>query len=125
MQTLVTIHSWVRWLVLFAVATGAVFGFIRYRVRAEWKPHVHQVELMIFDIQVTVGIVLWIFLDGWDRGFFFSIMHPVLMLAALALLHTAMAIAGRNNSFRSWLFMGSASAVSLVLIVGAIPWDRL
>jgi len=125
MQTLVTIHSWVRWLVLLAVIVGAVVGFLRYRDRAGWSPYIHQTEVMIVDIQVAIGIVTWVFFGGWNRGLFFSIMHPALMLAALALLHLAMTFAVRHNSFRSWLFMGGASAISLVLIVGAIPWNRL
>ena len=125
MQTLVTIHSWVRWLVLAALIGGIVFGMMRYRARQEWSPHFYSLMVMVVDVQVTIGIVIWLFYDGWNRGFFFSVLHPIAMLLALGVAHMGMAIARRRNEVRSWLLMAGASFVSLVLVVGAIPWDRL
>lgn len=125
MSTLVTIHSWVRWLVLLGVVAGIAVGFLRYRARVEWSPHLLQAEVMIIDIQVAIGASIWIFFDGRSRGFFFSIMHPVMMLTALAVLHVSAFLARRRQDVRAWLAMSGASAVALVLIVGAIPWNRL
>ncbi len=125
MQTLVTIHSWVRWIVLAALLGGIVLGVMRYRAKADWSPHYYSLMAMFIDIQVTIGIVIWLFYDGWNRGFFFSVLHPIAMLLALGVAHMGMAIARRRNEVRSWLLMAGASFVSLVLVVGAIPWDRL
>jgi hypothetical protein len=125
LETLVTIHSWVRWLVLTGLITGAVFGFMRYRATAVWKPYVLQAEVMIVDIQAAIGASIWIFFDGWRRGSFFAVLHPGMMLTALATLHIASVVAARRADNRSWLIMLGSSLAALVLIVAAIPWDRL
>lgn len=125
MQTLVTIHSWVRWLVLIALIAGAAFGYLRYRARADWTPYFHQVVVMVVDSQVAIGLTIWIYFDGWRRAFFYSVLHPVTMLSALVVIHVATAIAGRRRSVQSWLIAAVGSLVSLVLVIGAIPWDRL
>ena len=125
MQQLVTIHSWTRWLVLAALLGGLVFGFIRSRNRAEWSPHYYQLMVMVIDIQVAIGVVIWVFYDGWRRGFFYSVLHPVTMLVALGVAHAGFVIAKRRAESRSWLVMTGTSVVSLALVVAAIPWDRL
>lgn len=125
MQQLVTIHSWTRWLVLIVLIAGIAIGFMRYRRRTDWSPHYYQLMVMVVDIQVAIGAVIWLFYDGWKRGFFYSVLHPVSMLLALAVAHVAFVFAKKRNEVRSWLIMAGASVISLVLIVGAIPWDRL
>jgi hypothetical protein len=125
LETLVTVHSWTRWLVLVALLGGAVLGVLRYRGKSEWNPSLFQLAVMVVDIQVTIGIVIWIFDDGWSETFFFRILHPAFMLLALAIAHIGFAIAKKRNEVRSWLVVAGSFAVSLVLIIGAIPWDRL
>lgn len=125
MQQLVTIHSWIRWLVLIALVAGMTLGFIRRRSEGEWSPHYYQLMVMVVDIQVAIGVSIWLFYDGWKRGFFFSVLHPVSMLLALAVAHGAFVIAKKRNDARAWLIMSTGSALSLALIVAAIPWDRL
>lgn len=112
-------------MVLLALVAGATFGYLRYRAGAVWVPYFHQVVVMVVDIQVAIGLTIWVFFDGWRRGFFFSVLHPVTMLAALAVIHIAAAIAGRRRVVQSWLIAAVGSVVSLVLVVAAIPWDRL
>jgi small basic protein len=125
LQTLVTIHSWTRWLVLVALLAGIAVGVLRYRAGREWSPYIYQPVVMVVDIQVAIGAVIWSFYDGWNRGFFFAVLHPMTMLLALAVAHVGYAIANKRDDARSWLIAGGASLVSLALIIGAIPWDRL
>ena len=125
METLATVHSGIRWLVLAALLGGAVFGVLRYRSKSEWDPSFFQLAVMVVDIQVTIGIVIWLFDNGWSETFFFKILHPVFMLLALAIAHVGFAIAKKRNELRSWLVVAGSFAVSLVLIIAAIPWDRL
>jgi hypothetical protein len=124
-DALVTVHSWVRWLVLLALIGGAVVGLVRYRRRADWDGGIFQVAVMILDIQVAIGVVIWIVDKAWDETFFFKVLHPVSMLAALAVAHAGFAVAKRRADLRSNLLAGASLFVSLVLIVLAIPWDRL
>ena len=125
LQTLVTIHSWTRWLVLAALAGAIILGYIRHRAKAEWSPHVHQVAVMAIDIQVAIGAVIWLFYDGAKRGFFYAVLHPVAMLLALGAAHAGFGIAKRRDEPKSWLIATIAYVIALLLIVAAIPWDRL
>ncbi len=125
MQQLVTIHSWTRWLVLVALGAGIVLGVVRFRRKRDWSPHYYQLMVMVVDIQVAIGAAIWLFYDGWRRGFFYSVLHPVSMLIALSVAHIGFAFAKRRAEMRSWLLMAGASAVALALIIAAIPWDRL
>ena len=125
MDTLVTVHSWVRWLVLAALLAGATIGIYRSRARSDFEPSVFQIAAMTVDIQVAIGIIIWIFDDGWSETFFFKVLHPAFMLLALAVAHMGLALAKRRNDARSNLLAGASSLVALVLIVMGIPWDRL
>ncbi len=125
METLVTVHSWLRWLVLLALLGSAVVGVYRYRARAEFEPSLFQLAVMTVDIQVAIGIVIWIVDDGWSETFFFKVLHPAFMLVALAVAHMGLVVAKRRNDERSYLLAGGSSLLALLLIVMGIPWDRL
>ncbi|MDJ0664439.1 MAG: hypothetical protein QNJ75_07750 [Acidimicrobiia bacterium] len=125
LQTLVTIHSWTRWLVLAALLGAIVLGSLRFRDEADWSPHFHQVAVMVIDVQVAIGAVIWLFYDGAKRGFFYAVLHPVAMLLALGVAHAGFGIAKRRNEPKSWLIATISYFVALLLIIAAIPWDRL
>lgn len=125
MQTLVTVHSWVRWLVLAALIGGVVLGLIRYRSKAEWESGLFQLGVMTVDIQVAIGIVIWFERKGWNYSFFFKVLHPAFMLGALGIVHVGLALAKRRADSRSFLLAAASFVAALVLIIGAIPWDRL
>jgi len=122
---LVTIHSWTRWLVLAVLIGGIALGLLRYRSRDDWSPHYFQLMVMVVDIQVAIGAAIWVFYDGWRRGFFYGVLHPVVMLLALGIAHLGFAVAKRRSRARCWLLMAGTSAVSLAMIIAGIPWDRL
>jgi hypothetical protein len=115
----------VRWLVLAALLATAILGIYRYRTRAGFESSPFQLAVMTVDIQVTIGIVIWIFDDGWSETFFYKVLHPAFMLVALAIAHMGLAIAKRRNDLRSNLLAGGSSLLALVLIVMGIPWERL
>ncbi len=125
METLVTVHSLVRWLVLAALLGGAALGWYRYRAEVAWESGVFQIGVMTVDIQVAIGVVIWIFDDGWSETFFFKVLHPGFMLVALIVARLGMVVATRRNDVRSNLYAGGSFLVSLAVIVAAIPWDRL
>lgn len=125
METLVEVHSGVRWLVLLALLAGAVVGIYRARVGASWEPGVFQIGVIALDIQVLIGIVIWIIDDAWSETFFYKIIHPGFMLIALAVAHVGLVLAKRRNDDRSNMLAGGSFILALVLITAAIPWDRL
>jgi len=125
METLITIHSWVRWLVLIAVVGAVAIGWVRYRGDAAWDANPYRIAVMVVDVQVLLGILIWLFDSGWNDTVFFKVIHPVFMLAALAIAHLALVMANKRADVRAHLIAGGGMLASLVLIVIAIPWDRL
>ena len=85
----------------------------------------HQIAVMTIDIQVAIGAVIWLFYDGAKRGFFYAVLHPAAMLLALGAAHAGFGIAKRRNEPKSWLIATIGYVVALLLIIAAIPWDRL
>jgi hypothetical protein len=112
-------------LVLGALLAGAIIGLDRYRKRADWKSGLFLVGVMTIDVQVSIGVVIWIYDNTWSERFFFKVVHPSFMLTALAIAHLGMALARRRADARSNLIAGGSFVVALALVVGAIPWDRL
>jgi hypothetical protein len=81
--------------------------------------------VIVVDVQVLLGIIIWLFDSGWDQGFFFAVLHPLMMLAALGIAHMGLVRARKMNEPRSNLIVAWSFLGSLVLVIGAIPWDRL
>ena len=129
LDTLVTIHSLVRWLVLVALVAGIVvaFGASRRPGEAFADPIFSGVAIVV-DIQVTIGIILWIFNDGWSQSVFMAYIHPIAMLAALGVAHAAIG-RGRKAAKRDHAggnrIVAIGLVVALVLVIGAVPWERL
>lgn len=125
METLVDIHSWLRWLVLAAVGAAAVAGFVGFSTKKDWNDRGYSIAAIIVDVQVTIGLILWLFNEGWDQGFFIAVIHPVLMLAAVAVVHIVIKRARAQGGSQAHLTAAIGMTVSLVLIIAAVPWQRL
>lgn len=125
MDLLVDIHSVLRWLVLLDVVVAAGYGLVVGRRADEWNALLYSLTVMVIDIQVTLGIVLYLFNQGWDQGFFIAVLHPLFMLAALAVAHIGMSRArSAETAPGAYRTISVALVVSLVLIVLGIPWER-
>jgi hypothetical protein len=122
---IVDIHSWVRWLVLLALGGGAVLGFVRNSRGEPWNDGPFAFAVIVVDVQVLLGVIVWIFNSGWDAGFFFAVLHPLFMLIALGLAHLGLIRARKLDEPRSNLIMAWSLVASLALVIAAVPWDRL
>lgn len=125
MDAVVTIHSVYRWVVLAAVLGAVGFGLARYRAGAGWSAgsdRPYAVASILFDIQIAIGIVVWLGKKAWTLKPFLAFIHPVAMLVAVGVFHMAVARARRQASTRSHLTMGIGALAALVIVVVAIPW---
>lgn len=127
MDTLVTIHSLYRWLVLVALVAGGAAGIIANARGRDWDGSAdrpYALVAVLVDIQVGLGIVLWLFDRAWEKGVFFAAIHPVTMLLAVGVVHAAVARARKMASQRSHLVAGIGTLVALALVIAGIPWGR-
>lgn len=124
MEFLVEAHSGLRWLVLIALVATTVAAFMRARddagPDARWLSWV----AILFDIQVTIGLVLYLANAGWDQGGFIAYFHPIGMVAAIAVFHIGLARGRRTGGGAGWRTIGVMTLISLLLVVAAIPWQR-
>ncbi len=132
MPVLLILHSVWRWAVLI-VALLALYGLIRSR-REDPMPvlleHAVRWYPVILDIQVALGIVLWL-AQRWGAVPLTStqVIHPVWGLLAAGAAHGAAAFRERENPTRAWGML-AAYGLSLLLVlialatVGAFPFGR-
>ena len=128
MDTLVSAHSILRWIVLLAgvaslaVALASWFGSATDRT-ARQALLAYAISL---DVQVLLGILIWALGNYWQspiRQFRFE--HPIMMLLALIVAHVAAARARRAQAPLS-AAKGRAlgTGISLLVVLAGIPWNR-
>lgn len=141
--TILWVHSWLRWIV---VALGVLATAYALRGRASGRAYT-QVDARVglwfvaaLDVQVTLGLTLYLFLSPFTRiGFadpgaamhssvlrFFLIEHAVSMLLALTAAHvgrvrTRRATHDRDKHQRA----ASGALIALLCILVGIPWPFL
>jgi hypothetical protein len=128
-DTLVDIHSILRWLVLAVLLGGGIVGLAASRrPGAAFRRPVFSVAAIVVDVQVTLGIVLYLFNEGWNEGGFIAVFHPIGMLLALGFVHALLArtraTAAEGHPGAANRIAGAGLLVALVIVVGAIPWQR-
>lgn len=118
---MVTLHNLLRWLVLLS-ALAALAGYGRAVVRSRFDDlatRLGTVYAIVLGVQFLVGLLLWVVESRWDLdNFFLSVIHPVIMVLAIAVGSAGTARARRTGSAVTGLV---AVIASLVLIVLAMP----
>ncbi len=138
-NTVLIIHSLLRWLVLLALFTGifcAWRGYSQSRAFTNVDNAIRHWTATIAHIQLIFGIVLFsrspvalYFWSNFSTSFgnmdlvFFGFIHTALMLLAIVLLTIGSAAARRkardSEKFRTMLIFFS---IALLVILIAIPW---
>lgn len=125
METLVTVHSLWRWIVLLLVLLATVVSLWKWYQRDAWENPDRRLPLfatIAIDIEVLIGIVLWIGQGRWSGDpFFTSILHPIIMLAALAVAHAAMSRSRAQRGPDRHRIVGLGLLLALILMVLGIP----
>ena len=126
METFVTMHSWVRWLVLLGLVAAVGLGISRHLEGVgRWEPAYYRAAVIALDFQVLLGFILYVGNEGHDQGTFIAVFHPMFMLLALASAHLGLRFARTHQDAAPDRVIGYSYFVSVVLIVAGIPWDRL
>jgi hypothetical protein len=126
MEFLVTLHDLWRWVVLLAAVValvGALGGWLGALSPALAARRAGTFYTVALDVQVLLGLVLWIGGAWWTRpGTFFRFEHPTIMLLALVVAHGGAVLARRAKApAAAARTVALATALSLVLVIVGIP----
>lgn len=124
MDILLTTHSALRWVVLAALLGGGAYALLRAPTGDPFDDRPFVVSAVLIDIQVLVGIVLYLFQGAWEDNAFIAMVHPAVMIAMLAMVHVAIAGARDRPPQRAYRRVGAAFLFGLLLVALAIPWAR-
>ena len=124
MDFLIAAHSGLRWIVLLLML-GVILLAAQNRNADTWsggaiKPFLF--SAIAFDIQVTLGIVVYVAGQAWEENVFLGVIHPLVMLAALGVWHMFIARARKAAAPSSYRTLLLGGVVSLALVIAAIPW---
>lgn len=122
-DALLLIHSIVRWFVLAGLLGVLVAGAVEMSRGEGLTPGLQRlftIAVGLLDLQVTIGLLLWVVAGAWNLGVFRAYIHPAGMILALAVAHIGVSRAKAGQSTRAALV---GLLVSLVLIVISIPRD--
>jgi hypothetical protein len=137
-STILTIHSWVRWIALVSVV-GATLAALMGRVETDRSPADRWglAAIMALDIQMLLGLLLYLVISPNMRPIlanfgaamkdpalrFWAVEHTVTMIAAIGAAHIARALAGKAATVaakRTRLLVGFG--ISALLIILGMPW---
>jgi hypothetical protein len=125
-EFLLTLHSYLRWVVLLAAIAALIVGIMAAMGSRPWDATSSRVALiftLVMNIQFVVGLALWIVEQRWLIPDLVTWGHPVAMLAAVGLAQVGKSRADRTQGDREQgrqasIFFGA----SLLLMIVAIPW---
>ncbi|HEX6301258.1 MAG TPA: hypothetical protein VF148_12395 [Acidimicrobiia bacterium] len=112
-------HVWWQYVVLVAVVVSLVFAF-RTPMMESTAETVYRLTVVAVDIQVALGIVIWLSNSGWSLGFLRGWLHPILGLAALGVLHAFVGRARRGDPELANRTVRTGLLIAIVLIVANI-----
>lgn len=113
-----TAHQYWQYVALLAVVVALFFSF-QPRM-TETAERVYRLTAVAVDIQVALGIVLWLAASGWGLGFMQGWLHPLVGLAALGVLHAFVGRARKADPEVAQRTFRTGIIIALVLVVGAI-----
>ncbi|MFO7779926.1 MAG: hypothetical protein R6V28_16370, partial [Nitriliruptoraceae bacterium] len=84
---LADVHPWLGYLVSVVVLGAAFLAFRKAKDAAEFRPGPYALAMVLLDIHVTLGIVLYALGQYWNARPEIAYVHPVLAVAALGVGH--------------------------------------
>lgn len=119
---LADIHSVLRWVVLLAIAGGGSYALLQAPRGVPFRRAPFAAAAVIVDIQVAIGVAIYLIDGAWNSGAFFAVIHPVVMLAALGLIHVGVARSRAREGGDAYRVVGAAFLFAFILVALAVPW---
>lgn len=115
----VSAHMWWQYVVLLAVIVSLFFAF-RSAMMDSTAEIVYRVTAVTVDVQVALGLVIWLANSGWSLGFMQGWLHPILGLAALGVLHAFIGRARKGHPEVANRTVRTGLIIAIVLVVAVI-----
>jgi cytochrome c553 len=136
------LHSWLRWAVLGLLVAVVVRSAIGVRGARAWSPAdegTHVAAVASVDLQLLVGLVLYVFLSPITSAFFgapgasmrettlrfFGVEHLTSMLLGVVALHVGRARSKRGPAAQRQKTVLRWTTAALVCVLVGIPWPFL
>lgn len=120
-DTLFEIHRGLGYLTFVVVLVAAVLAFNRAKNGQEFSDGIPKLAVILIDIQLLIGVVFYVIDEQWEREPVVAIVHPLLMLLAVAIAHVGLARARREQmALDAHRTVGRALAVAMVLVLVGI-----
>lgn len=137
-----TIHSWLRWIVLLAGLVAFIRSAVGASRRSAWTPADDRAVfwfLRTFDVQVLLGVILYVFLSPFTRAAFgdigeamrnsglrfWAVEHVFGMIIGVALAHVGRVRAMKADSLRRHRVIAIFFGLSLIALAASIPWPGM
>lgn len=108
------------WMYLTVAAVLVAIGFSFQKEMTPTSERVYRLTTVVVDIQVALGIVLWLFDSGWSLGLMQGWIHPIVGLAALGVLHVFVGKAREADPADANKVVRIGIWLATILVVGAI-----
>lgn len=118
-DALVPIHTMLGYVVFLAVVAATGWALLRARSDAPFVVAPFSLTMVLIDVQVTFGILMWVLGRGWTFGGLVGWVHPVVMLGALAAGHVGLGrarAAGSPSRAHREVSVGLTAATTLVAV---------
>lgn len=89
-ELLDTIHPWLGYVVIVLLLLAARSAFGRARDAREFQSGTFSFPLVLLDVHVLLGLILYVLQSGWDARPEVAYLHPVLALVALVVGHRSL-----------------------------------
>ncbi len=120
-EFLQTVHMYLGYLVAVIVLVAGLLGSRRAKDAREFLAGPYAGPMVLLDIQVTLGLVLYAVGGYWDARPELAYIHPLFAVAALAVGHAALGRARRHQmAVDAHRAAGRGLLFALLLVVIAI-----
>ena len=131
LDLLVTVHSIFRWVVLLTALFAIAVALMSASGTRRWGTLGDRSSLFFtiaMDVQFLIGLLVWLTEQRWQGDVGLGWLHPIAMLAAVALAHIGRARAdvGRNatstDKGRQAAFFFAASLLVILIAIPLNSW---
>jgi FtsH-binding integral membrane protein len=119
-EGLVTAHSIVRWFVILGLFAAVLAGFTLSIRKESWSmgyQRIVTITVGLIDLQVLLGILVWVANKGWELDHFLAYIHPLGMIAAAVVAHITAARLKKQPASAFGPTAGLFGAMAIVLLL--------